>query len=90
MVKRCQWGQCNSDSRYPGRNGETVDFIPFPKPKRSLDKCRRWIKACCRPHDQLNVKKIDGNYHLYVCTKVGMCVGYLTATNSSAIHASNF
>ena len=47
-----------------------VEFIPFPKPKRNLEKCKRWIKACGRPHDQLNVNVIDGNYHMYVCMKL--------------------
>ncbi|KAG1666509.1 RING finger protein 150 [Nymphon striatum] len=46
-----------------------VEFIPFPKPKRNLETCKRWIKACGRPHEQLNISVDDGNYHLYVCTK---------------------
>ncbi|KAG1654669.1 Maleylacetoacetate isomerase [Nymphon striatum] len=54
MVKRCEWGLCNSDSRYPERLIGGVEFIPFPKPKRNLETCKRWIKACGRPHEQLN------------------------------------
>ena len=43
MVKRCQWGMCRSDSRYPGKY--PVLFIPFPKPKTRLADCMAWIKA---------------------------------------------
>ncbi|XP_014853227.1 PREDICTED: zinc finger protein 184-like isoform X1 [Poecilia mexicana] len=69
MVKRCQWGTCNSDTRYPERLEGGIHFIPFPKPKRSLEKCKRWIKACGRPHNRLNETMINGNYHMFVCTK---------------------
>ncbi|KAH3868928.1 zinc finger protein 423-like isoform X3 [Dreissena polymorpha] len=69
MVKRCAWGRCKSDTRYEERLVGNVIFHPFPKPKRHLDRCLRWIKACGRPHDQLNVGKVDGNYNLYVCSK---------------------
>lgn len=68
MVKRCQWGLCDSDSRYPERLTGGIVFIPFPKPKRNLDKCKRWIKSCNREHHQLNVEKVDGNYNLYRLT----------------------
>ena len=70
MVKRCQWGLCKSDSRYPERLSDGVKFIPFPKPKRNLEKCKRWIRACGRPHTQLNTSTVDGNYNMYVCSKV--------------------
>ena len=36
----------------------------FPRPVENNDmdpqtlKCREWIKACCRPAEQLNLKKI--------------------------------
>ncbi|XP_033726291.1 uncharacterized protein LOC117315957 [Pecten maximus] len=66
MVLRCAWGTCTADERYPDRmNG--ARFILFPKPKTNLDKCLRWIKACGRPHDQLNVDRI--NKHKAVCSK---------------------
>ena len=70
MVKRCQWGLCDADSRYPERLTGGVFFVPFPKPKRNLEKCKRWIKACGRPHEQLSVDIVNGNYNLYVCSKV--------------------
>ncbi|XP_052762887.1 uncharacterized protein LOC128205353 [Mya arenaria] len=66
MVQRCAWGTCNADERYPDRlNGGR--FIRFPTPKSDFEKCKRWIKACGRPHEQLNVKRI--NKHKAVCSK---------------------
>ncbi|KAJ8300724.1 hypothetical protein KUTeg_022243 [Tegillarca granosa] len=66
MVKTCSWGTCNSDSRFPERIVD-VRFIPFPKPKTNWEKCARWVKACGRPHSQLNVTNIDR--HKFVCSK---------------------
>jgi hypothetical protein len=67
MVKICAWGTCNSDTRYPDRVKD-VTFVPFPKPKTNFDKCLRWVRACGRPHNQLNPQKITR--HTYVCSKV--------------------
>ncbi|XP_077989941.1 uncharacterized protein LOC144444401 [Glandiceps talaboti] len=67
MVKRCAWGLCTSDSRYPSRLVGGVYFVPFPKPKSNLEKCKRWIVLCGRPAHQLSVEKID--HHIYVCSK---------------------
>ncbi|XP_061684081.1 zinc finger protein 665-like isoform X2 [Syngnathoides biaculeatus] len=66
MVLRCAWGMCNGDERYPERllGGH---LVRFPTPKRNLEKCMRWIKACGRPHEQLNVSKI--NKHKAICSK---------------------
>ena len=72
MVKRCAWGTCNSDSRYPERLEGGVVFIPFPKPKSNSEKCRLWIKLCGRPQTQLNTSKIDK--HSFVCSKVSKYV----------------
>lgn len=72
MVKRCCYGICNSDTRYPERLKDGVSFVPFPKPVSNLEKCKRWIRLCGRPHNQLNVN-IMGHHskakHFYVCTK---------------------
>ncbi|XP_062585057.1 uncharacterized protein LOC134255348 [Saccostrea cucullata] len=68
MVRRCVWGTCNSDERYPERL-IGVRLIPFPQPKQDQEKCLRWIKACGRPHHQLNVNNIDGNRNKVVCSK---------------------
>ena len=66
MVKRCCWGTCNSDTRYPERlNG--AKFIPFPKPKRALEKCMLWM-LCGRPHSQFNLRNVTKN--TFICTKV--------------------
>ena len=67
VVKRCSWEKCNSDSRCPDRY-PCVKFIPFVKPKTQLEKCLRWIKACGRPHSQLNVEKTHD--WTYICSRV--------------------
>ncbi|OWF41636.1 hypothetical protein KP79_PYT25042 [Mizuhopecten yessoensis] len=66
MVIQCAWGEFNTDERYPERL-DGGRFILFPKPKTNLDKCKRWIKACGRPHKQLNIEQI--NKHKAVCSK---------------------
>ena len=52
-TKRCAWGLCKNDSRYPhlmvkNKNGDPVHFVRFPAPKRFADKRRQWIVACHR------------------------------------------
>ena len=70
MGKKCAWGLCDSDSRYPERLQGGVKFILFPRPLKNLERCLRWIKSCGRPHEQLNVRRLEGNYNVYVCSKV--------------------
>lgn len=77
MVKRCCYGTCDTDSRYKERlqcsNNSSVEFHPFPKPATKLEKCRRWIKLCGRPHHQLNediLRQHSKAKHFYVCSKV--------------------
>eukprot|EP00105_Crassostrea_gigas_P042586 XP_019926734.1 PREDICTED: uncharacterized protein LOC109619913 [Crassostrea gigas] len=67
MVLRCAWGTCNVAERYPERLQNGVKLILFPKPKTNLQKCIRSIKACGRPHEQLNIQRI--NKHKAVCSK---------------------
>ncbi|XP_050395994.1 zinc finger protein 26 [Patella vulgata] len=72
MVKRCSWGTCNSDSRYPERLAGGVTFIPFPKLGRTRDKARRWIRLCGRPYEKLNEEILAERRkakHLFVCSK---------------------
>ncbi|XP_033730606.1 uncharacterized protein LOC117320019 [Pecten maximus] len=72
MVKRCCWGTCNTDSRFPDRLEGGVTFIPFPKPGRSLEKCKEWIRLCGRPQSQLNeeiLRERSKAKHLFVCSK---------------------
>ena len=38
-------------------------FIPFPKPSQGIEKCQRWIVACCR--EDLTVK--NRNRNTYIC-----------------------
>lgn len=67
-IYHCCWGLCTNDSRRPDKLPPGCKFIPFPKPKTRLDMCMRWIKACGRPHSQLNVGKITSQH--YVCNQV--------------------
>ncbi|KAK7460716.1 hypothetical protein BaRGS_00035463, partial [Batillaria attramentaria] len=64
--KHCCYGECKSDSRYPERF-PGVKFFPIPKPLNRLEETKEWIKACGRPHDQLNPERITK--HHYVCSK---------------------
>jgi len=57
MVLRCAWGAYIGDARYPWRH-EGGRLMRFPTPKRDIDKCVRWVKACGLPHEQLNVSKL--------------------------------
>ncbi|XP_062568430.1 uncharacterized protein LOC134230607 [Saccostrea cucullata] len=72
MVKRCSWGTCNTDSRYPERLTGGIKFIPFPKPPTNPEKCKRWIRLCGRPAYQLNEEVLrdrNKSKHFYVCSK---------------------
>ena len=40
-------------------------WIPFPKPKRNLEKCQRWIRACGR--ELFTVEKVTR--WTYICSK---------------------
>ena len=80
-VKHCAWGTCTSDSRDKEKEHmRNVKFHSFPKPDLQNDfcektiRCRNWIKACGRPHSQLNLQKIEQDYKKYryyyvVCSK---------------------
>lgn len=52
MVKRCAWGTCKSDTRYPDRlkkaDGTVVSFYSFPNAKKAPERREIWIRACCR------------------------------------------
>ena len=60
----CCNGQYKSNERYPDKCAG-VTFLPFPKPKTRLEDCKAWIKACGRPHDQLNPSVITENYYVF-------------------------
>ena len=51
VTKRCAWGTCKNDSRYPSRmvrnnNGDPVTFFHFPGEKRHPKRRKQWILAC--------------------------------------------
>ena len=56
-TKHCCWGKCTTDARYPEKLHKSLKemlelgmiiFIPFPKPSQGIERCQRWINACCR------------------------------------------
>ena len=52
-TKRCAYGTCKNDSRYPkswvkNSNGDPVKFFHFPGAVREKERRQRWIKACNR------------------------------------------
>ena len=62
-MKRCTWGTCKSDTRYPDRlkkaDGTVVSFYSFPNAKKASERREIWIRACCRGEK-------------FVCTKVAI------------------
>ena len=49
MVKRCAWGTCKTDSRYPERlikDGTVINFHPFPSEKKFKERRELWIRSC--------------------------------------------
>ena len=55
-TKHCCWGKCTTDARYPEKLHKSLKemlelgmkiFIPFPKPSQGIERCQRWINACC-------------------------------------------
>ncbi len=44
MEKRCAWGTCSTDSRYPERMGNIIYFITFPESKQNRAKCTQSIQ----------------------------------------------
>ena len=67
VTKRCAWGTCKNDTRYPdsmikNHNGDLVTFFHFPGQKRQTERRNRWILACSRG-DSFNCTKDS-----YVCS----------------------
>lgn len=52
-TKRCAYGTCKNDSRYPQRwernsRGDSIQFYHFPGEKRQKERRQQWIVACHR------------------------------------------
>ena len=52
-TKRCAYGTCKNDSRYPNSwvrnaNGDPVKFFHFPGAVRQKERRQRWIRSCHR------------------------------------------
>ena len=86
MVLHCQWGTCTGDIRYPEKIlGGKIYY--FPSVKTRKEDAMAWIKACSRPHQQLNSKNLNRNkakgvsvsFSIIVCAGVSVC--YLFVKN---------
>ena len=62
----------------------------FLKPKTELEKCKRWIKNCGRPHEQLNLERVIK--HKALCSSVGklFCLFLDTAFSTIEINYLEF
>ena len=61
-TKHCSFGLCKSDSRYADRKYmENVTWLTFPKPKRQLETCQRWVRACGR--ENFTIEKVRCSKH---------------------------
>ena len=52
-TKRCAYGECKNDSRYPERwvrnaKGDSITFFHFPGQARQSERRQKWIQACHR------------------------------------------
>ena len=59
-------GLCNSGNRHPEKLVVDIAFIPFPKPKKDFEKCKKWKNARGRIHEQLNVNTVNDNYNMLI------------------------
>ena len=59
-TNHCCWRTCRNDSRYPDELPkllkELLDSVRFPKPSKELEKCKRWVNACCRENFIVQIK----------------------------------
>ena len=63
-TRHCCYGICNNDSRYSYRDDmKDVFWIPFPKPKRNLEKCQKWVRSCGR--EKFTVERVTR--WTYIC-----------------------
>ena len=67
-----------SDLRFPQRQACGGRFIHSPKRLRNKTNYFRWNKACGRPQEQLNVDRVDYNWHRYGCTKASVLICLLS------------
>ncbi|KAK7492837.1 hypothetical protein BaRGS_00015975 [Batillaria attramentaria] len=96
MVKHCQWSTCTADERYP--NSIKGKLLNFPNPKTRRAEALAWIKACGRPHADLNVTILESKSkrkHRAVCSGHfvnGVPMGQLsdsTSVDGSSVHNSD-
>ena len=54
MVKKCAWGTCKTDSRYPERlikGGNITKFSSFSVREKIKERRELWIRSCGRADD---------------------------------------
>ncbi len=69
MEKRCAWGTCNTDSRYPESMGNIIYVIQFPESKQSKNaKCPQVFNPNTNEDKNVNVlvviHSLSYNFHL--------------------------
>lgn len=85
VTKYCCFGKCKSDSRKLKKNPEnTIFFVPFPKPNKESEKCKKWILACKR--DNFNESNV--NKYTYMCSLHFVGQNGPTAINPNPISAT--
>ncbi len=68
MEKRCAFGACNTDSRYPERMGNIIYFITFPESKQNRAKCPQVFNPNTNEDKNINflvvIHSLSYNLHL--------------------------
>ncbi len=66
--KRCAWGTCNTESRYPERMGNIIYFITFPESKQNRAKCPQVFNPNTNEdkkfHFLVVIHSLSYNFHL--------------------------
>ena len=68
IVRRCAWGTCKIDSRYPERlikGGKVINFHPFTSEKKFKERRELWIRSCSRA-DDFKCTKDNYIYQFYI------------------------
>ncbi|XP_029106354.1 zinc finger protein 300-like [Scleropages formosus] len=66
MAKRCCWGKCGADSRFPER-ARGLRFVPLPEAREER---LLWMRLCGWPHDQYASEgPAEGERRLFVCSR---------------------
>lgn len=64
--KRCVYSLCTNSVSSKDCD-KSVRYFPFPRPKKDIDKCKRWVSACGRYDNLLEISKLNRYTH-YLCS----------------------